>query len=175
MEFVVGGMAATSAGPSDKQPGQIQRFLDAGCKVAKKDGLKSLQKGLSPALGAHLMSYGTKLGSYQFGQNRGLTTDRNGNVVLLKSISTSGAGGMLGTILIQSLLFTKNTKRQLVPQVNGRVYESFLDCVKKTYKANGFKPFYRGMGPIYLKLGPHTILCLDTLGRIESVQHIRCG
>ncbi|KAJ8966955.1 hypothetical protein NQ314_003177 [Rhamnusium bicolor] len=24
----------------------------------------------------------------------------------------------------------------------------------------GLKPFYKGMGPLYVKLGPHTILCL---------------
>lgn len=78
MEFVIGGLAATSAGfftnPLEvikhymemnkksqfhKQPGG---FLTAGYQVAKKNGLNGLQKGLSPALGAHLVSYGMKLG-----------------------------------------------------------------------------------------------------------------
>ncbi|CAG9815635.1 unnamed protein product [Phaedon cochleariae] len=38
------------------------KFFHTGYTVAKADGLKSLQKGLSPALGAYLASYGMKLG-----------------------------------------------------------------------------------------------------------------
>lgn len=32
--------------------------------------------------------------------------------------------------------------------------------MRNIYRKNGLKPFYRGMGPLYLKLGPHTVLCL---------------
>lgn len=78
MEFLIGGLAATSAGfftnPLEvikhhmelskksnmgSKPGS---FLSAGYHVAKNNGFKSLQKGLSPAMGAHLVSYGMKLG-----------------------------------------------------------------------------------------------------------------
>lgn len=80
MEFIIGGMAAASAGfltnPLEviKHHMELSKkshfsssvkhtnFLNVGYKVAKQDGWKSLQKGLSPALGAHLVSYGMKLG-----------------------------------------------------------------------------------------------------------------
>lgn len=76
MEFVIGAAAATSAGiftnPLDvvkhhmelnkKTQYKYKNMLHAGFKVARRDGIKSLQKGLSPALGYHLVSYGMKLG-----------------------------------------------------------------------------------------------------------------
>lgn len=82
MEFIIGGMAAASAGfftnPLEviKHHMELSKksqfnnnlkkinFLNAGYHVAKQDGWKSLQKGLSPAIGAHLMSYGVKLGEF---------------------------------------------------------------------------------------------------------------
>lgn len=77
MEFVIGGIAATSAGlftnplevvkhhmelSQKSQMNKCRTFFHTGLQVAKHDGLKSLQKGLSPALGAYLVSYGMKLG-----------------------------------------------------------------------------------------------------------------
>lgn len=84
MEFIIGGMAAASAGfftnPLEVIKHHMEmskksqfstsmkktNFLNAGFQVAKQDGWRSLQKGLSPALGAHLVSYGVKLGRQIF-------------------------------------------------------------------------------------------------------------
>lgn len=35
-----------------------------------------------------------------------------------------------------------------------------MDCVRKTYHMEGLHAFYKGIGPLYLRLGPHTVLCL---------------
>lgn len=80
MEFFIGGMAAASAGfftnplevikhhmeltkktqfSMNRRP---ENFFNVGYEVVKENGLRSLQQGLSPALGAYLVSYGIKLG-----------------------------------------------------------------------------------------------------------------
>lgn len=46
------------------------------------------------------------------------------------------------------------------PKSTTQVYNGFLDCLKKTYSKEGLRPFYRGLGPLSMKLGPHTVLCL---------------
>lgn len=82
MEFIIGGLAATSAGfltnplevvkhnmeisKKSQFTNKYQTFFHTGFKVARNEGFKSLQKGLSPALGAHLISYGMKLGKKMF-------------------------------------------------------------------------------------------------------------
>lgn len=35
-----------------------------------------------------------------------------------------------------------------------------MDCVTKIYNAEGLSAFYKGIGPMYLRLGPHSVLCL---------------
>lgn len=42
----------------------------------------------------------------------------------------------------------------------GKLYSSYFDCVKKVYKTEGPLGFYKGLGPNYVRLGPHTMLCL---------------
>ncbi|KAJ8917717.1 hypothetical protein NQ315_005166 [Exocentrus adspersus] len=289
MEFVIGGLAATSAGlftnplevvkhhmelsKKSQMNNKYKAFFDTGLQVAKHDGLKSLQKGLSPALGAYLVSYGMKLGTYQLGHSQGLTTDANGRVVVLKSIMTSCSGGLLGQYLSNPFYLLKyqhemdvmqhnancnNDKKhvgyldtiQRIYRENGirgffrgataslprafigtsqltsfalakeilnsletfrnhplfttmvasvvagivlsmamtpfdvvltkmykqaiisksdKEYLGYLDCIKKIYKKNGLKPFYRGMGPLYLKMGPHTVLCLVFWEELKGV------
>nr|XP_023021255.1 solute carrier family 25 member 35-like [Leptinotarsa decemlineata] len=283
MEFLIGGLAATSAGfftnPLEvvKHHMEISKksqftkkytnFLHAGYHVARQDGLKSLQKGLSPALGAYLVSYGMKLGTYQFGQNRGFTTNEDGKVNVPKSILTSSVGGLLGQYLSNpfylvktkheidqaqsadnsnnnnekkssgymdtikriyrehgirgffrgataslprafigtsqltsfavakeslnkfetfqqhplfttvlagtaagvvlsmamtpfDMVLTNMYKQAIGAKPNGPMYRGYFDCMKGIYMKNGLRPFYKGMGPLYLKLGPHTMLCL---------------
>jgi solute carrier family 25 protein 34/35 len=42
----------------------------------------------------------------------------------------------------------------------GLLYSNYVDCVIKIFKTEGFSAFYKGVGPMYLRLGPHTVLCL---------------
>lgn len=42
----------------------------------------------------------------------------------------------------------------------GQLYSSYMDCVKKVYQIEGPLGFYKGLGPNYIRLGPHTMLCL---------------
>lgn len=42
----------------------------------------------------------------------------------------------------------------------GKHYNNYVDCVTKIYKTEGISAFYKGVGAIYFRLGPHTVLCL---------------
>lgn len=42
----------------------------------------------------------------------------------------------------------------------GLLYSGYIDCVFKIWKTEGFLGFYKGLGPSYFRLGPHTVLCL---------------
>lgn len=45
---------------------------------------------------------------------------------------------------------------------NGRglLYKSYFDCVEKILRSEGPLGFYKGLGPSYVRLGPHTVLSL---------------
>lgn len=42
----------------------------------------------------------------------------------------------------------------------GLLYNSYFDCVSKIFKSEGTLGFYKGLGPSYLRIGPHTVLSL---------------
>ncbi|XP_044755215.1 solute carrier family 25 member 35-like [Coccinella septempunctata] len=290
MEFVIGGLAAVSAGiltnplevmkhhmELDKKSPvnrKYRNFIHAGYLVTRSNGVKSLQNGLSPAILAHLTSYGMKLGTYQFSQRRGYTTNSSGEVNVPMSMASSTAGGLIGqymsspfylvkthmeldkqekksdknsysqiaariyrdqglrgffkgataslprafigtsqltsfaiarenfnkldtfkelpmltTLLASSIagivlslamtpfdaVLTKLYKQAINPKQNSQqVYDGFLDCLRKTYKKEGLRPFYRGLGPLSMKLGPHTVLCLVFWEQLKDFYDNNC-
>lgn len=42
----------------------------------------------------------------------------------------------------------------------GLFYNGFVDCFVKIFKREGVMGFYKGVGPHYFRIGPHTILSL---------------
>ncbi|KAJ8943469.1 hypothetical protein NQ318_006321 [Aromia moschata] len=165
MEFLIGGLAATSAGvltnplevvkhhmemtKKSQLNNKYGAFFHTGLQVAKQDGLKSLQKGLSPALGAYLVSYGMKLGTYQLGHSRGLTTNSEGNVVIPKSILTSCTGGLLGQYLSNPFYLLKYEHEKDTMQYNAqnltdRKSPGYMETISRIYRENGIRGFFRG-------------------------------
>ncbi|KAJ3642399.1 hypothetical protein Zmor_025191 [Zophobas morio] len=242
-----------------------RNVLHAGYVVAKNDGVLALQKGLVPALWVQLIMNGMRLGTFQFGENQGYITDKNGNLVFYKSVLVGGAGGVIGqyfaspfflvkthlqaqavqaiavgyqhnhvgtwsalkNIFVKSgikglfrgaggsvprafvgsvsqltsfkyskeflnqyeffsgkplltslcgsmvggvaisvmmtpfdLIMTRLYNQPVDANGKGILYGNYLDCVVKIFKSEGLSAFYKGVGPMYLRLGPHTVLCL---------------
>ena len=52
--------------------------------------------------------------------------------------------------------------------VKARLYSSPWDCVKKTVGAEGPFALYRGWWPAYLRLGPHSAMCLPLMEIIRT-------
>lgn len=42
----------------------------------------------------------------------------------------------------------------------GLLYNNIGDCFVKIWKTEGFFGFYKGIGPNYMRLAPHGVLCL---------------
>uniref|UniRef100_A0A665T5L9 Solute carrier family 25 member 34 n=2 Tax=Echeneis naucrates TaxID=173247 RepID=A0A665T5L9_ECHNA len=42
----------------------------------------------------------------------------------------------------------------------GRLYHGFADCMLKVCQAEGLFGLYKGMGPVFLRLAPHTVLSM---------------
>ncbi|CAH1378862.1 solute carrier family 25 member 35-like isoform X1 [Tenebrio molitor] len=242
-----------------------KNVVHAAYVVAKNDGALALQKGLVPALWVQLIMNGMRLGTFQFGENRGYVTDKSGNLVFYKSVLVGGTGGVIGQFFASPFflvkthlqaqaaqaiavgyqhnhegtwnafrkIFVKNGFKGLfrgagasVPRAfvgstsqltsfkyskeflnkyeyfqgrplltsfcgsmvggiaisvmmtpfdlimtrlynqpvdangKGLLYSNYVDCVIKIFKTEGFSAFYKGVGPMYLRLGPHTVLCL---------------
>lgn len=61
--------------------------------------------------------------------------------------------------------------RRVSPQ--GKLYRGFLDCFAQISSKEGLLGLYKGIGAVYLRLGPHTVLSLffwDELRRMVRLQ-----
>lgn len=99
---------------------------------------------------------------------------------LLKSFIGSMAGGVAISVMMSpfDLIMTRlyNQRRFMIrfqwrikycfvilatdEKGRGKMYAGYMDCVSKIYKTEGMAAFYKGIGPMYLRLGPHSVLCL---------------
>ncbi|XP_060528398.1 solute carrier family 25 member 35-like [Cylas formicarius] len=81
---------------------------------------------------------------------------------LLKSFLGSMVGGVSLTIAMTpfDLILTRLYNQPTDEKGKGLLYRNYGDCIVRIYKTEGILAFYKGIGPMYLRLGPHTVLCL---------------
>ncbi|XP_023019306.2 solute carrier family 25 member 35 isoform X1 [Leptinotarsa decemlineata] len=83
-----------------------------------------------------------------------------------KKLLTAFCGSMVGGVAISvamtpfDLIMTRLYNQPTDAKGKGKLYSSYMDCVLKIYRSEGSAAFYKGVGPMYLRLGPHTVLCL---------------
>lgn len=58
--------------------------------------------------------------------------------------------------VVSTRLYNQGTNAQ----GKGLLYSGFRDCVMKIFRQEGLLGFYKGFGPHYFRIGPHTILSL---------------
>ncbi|XP_044523718.1 solute carrier family 25 member 34 [Gracilinanus agilis] len=76
------------------------------------------------------------------------------------------AGGMISSVAVAivmtpfDVISTRLYNQPVDPTGRGQLYRGLLDCLVKISRAEGPLALYKGLGPAYLRLGPHTVLSL---------------
>lgn len=93
------------------------------------------------------------------------------------------AGGMVSSIAVVAVMTpfdvvsTRLYNQPVDGAGKGQLYGGLADCLLKTWRQEGPLALYKGLGPAYLRLGPHTILSMlfwDELRKVAlQVQHQR--
>ncbi|CAH0554847.1 unnamed protein product [Brassicogethes aeneus] len=127
MDFAIGGLAASGAAlfsnPFDVLKTRLQlqgelrarghhavfykNVFHAGYVVAKNEGIRGLQKGLSAALVMHGIRNSIRLGTYQWLNRNGYLTDSQGKTILYKSAVASAMAGAAGAFFGSPLFLIK--------------------------------------------------------------------
>ncbi|XP_065431378.1 solute carrier family 25 member 34 isoform X2 [Chrysemys picta bellii] len=73
-----------------------------------------------------------------------------------------GVNGAVPRVMVGSAvqLATFASAKEWVEKLKGKHYRGFLDCFVQISRKEGILALYKGIGPAYLRLGPHTILSL---------------
>ena len=51
----------------------------------------------------------------------------------------------------------------------GVLYDGVLDCIVKVFNKEGVWGFYKGWGPQFFRLGPHTVLSLTSWDTLKNM------
>ncbi|KAK4876383.1 hypothetical protein RN001_012805 [Aquatica leii] len=168
MDFVIGGLAAVGSGfftnPLElvKTRMQIQgelaargqysvqykNFFNAGLVIAKHDGILALQAGLVPAQWFQFILNGIRLGLFQKLTDRGFTKNKNGEIVLHKTILLGGVCGVLGAVVGSPLYLIKtHLQTQAAQKISfghQHNHDGTLSAFRKIYTEQGIKGLFRG-------------------------------
>ncbi|XP_040443970.1 solute carrier family 25 member 34 isoform X2 [Falco naumanni] len=94
------------------------------------------------------------------------------------SWATVLAGGMVSGVAVAvtmtpfDVISTRLYNQPVDADGTGKLYRGFLDCILKISSKEGLLGLYKGIGAVYLRLGPHTVLSLFFWDELRKmVQH----
>jgi solute carrier family 25 protein 34/35 len=130
--------------------------------VFKEQGVKGLFRGGSSAVPRAFVGSTSQLTSFAYCKEFMRKYDILTNSPLLMTFTASMVGGVAISLMMTPFdLVSTRLYNQGVDQFGkGLLYNGYTDCVLKIWKTEGFLGFYKGLGPSYFRLGPHTVLCL---------------
>ncbi|XP_014112709.1 PREDICTED: solute carrier family 25 member 34 isoform X3 [Pseudopodoces humilis] len=88
------------------------------------------------------------------------------------------AGGMVSGVAVAvtmtpfDVISTRLYNQPVDADGTGKLYRGFLDCILQISGKEGLLGLYKGIGAVYLRLGPHTVLSLFFWDKLRNmVQH----
>lgn len=139
-----------------------QGTWSAAKTIFKKNGVKGLFQGMTASMPRGFVGSTSQLIAFDYSKQYLLQY----NYFKDKKIWTAFLASMVGGVAISfamtpfDLIMTRLYNQPTDNQGKGVLYKNYMDCVTKIYKTEGLSAFYKGVGPMYLRLGPHTVLCL---------------
>jgi len=78
------------------------------------------------------------------------------------TFAASMVGGVAVTLFMTpfDVISTRLYNQPVLTEGQGAKYKGVMDCFLKILRSEGFWGFYKGWGPSYMRLGPHTTICL---------------
>ncbi len=123
--------------------------LNALARIVKEEGAMTLWKGTVPSVAKCMTLNFAMLTSYYEIKER-IRHTKSGYFI------SAAVAGLITSVVT---LPVDNVKVKL-QKMRGRQYEGVLDCVRKTYRNEGWRGFWAGLLPFYLFFAPYVMLTL---------------
>ncbi|WVO17315.1 hypothetical protein L204_105007 [Cryptococcus depauperatus] len=141
--------------------------FDALKIILKSDGILGLWRGVNAALLRNVMGSSVQLPSYNLGKHYLVSSLGMGAESFWTFLAASSVSGVCVCIAMQpadtalTRMYNQNTvKDPITGKVRGALYTNPIDCLWKTFKAEGIPGWYKGTTAHFLRIVPHTIFTL---------------
>jgi len=134
--------------------------------VAQDEGLLGFWKGVrinmlrSVAFSSTLMTANSRV--------KGFLKNKLGTVGLPADVISSLCGSMIGIIFLNPIDIVR-TRIFNQPAGAARLYKNGFDAAFKILKHEGAGAFFKGIGPNFLRIGPHTVLTFVFIGQYRKL------
>ncbi|KAM6927220.1 solute carrier family 25 member 34 [Xenentodon cancila] len=130
--------------------------------IYRREGLTGLWRGVNGAVPRVMVGSATQLATFTsakewvshfqwFNSNKWLTA--------LTAATVSGVAVAI-TMTPFDVISTRLYNQPVDELRRGRLYHGFSDCILKVCQAEGLRGLYKGMGPVFVRLAPHTVLSM---------------
>lgn len=140
--------------------------FDALRTIVKTDGVRGLWRGVNAAFLRTAMGSSVQLPSYNLGKSYLTSWGWKDNSFATYFVA-SGISGLCVCAAMQpadtvlTRMYNQNTvKDPITGRVKGALYTNPIDCLWKTFKAEGIAGWYKGTTAHLLRIWPHTVITL---------------
>lgn len=173
--ITTGGLAVACAQPTDVVKVRMQAQSGAGPKkyssclgafrtIAKEEGVRGLWKGVSPNIARNAIVNASELVSYDLIKEFILRRNILQDSMPCHFLSAFGAG--FCTTVIASPVDVVKTRFMIA---GSSTYSGVVDCAVKMYKQEGFKAFYKGFFPSFMRIGSWNVLMFVTFEQLKKM------
>lgn len=141
-------------------------------QIYSKNGIRGLWRGVNGTMLRAVAGSSAQLTSFAMSKDYLKQYSLFESSPLLTSLTASIIGGFFQTIMITpfDLVSTRIYNQGLDANGKGLLYKGISDCFLKTWSAEGFFGFYKGVTANYMRLAPHGALCLVFWDLLKGVQ-----
>ena len=176
--IIAGGVGSAIGNPTDvvlvrmqadqRRPPELRRnyrnIVDGLSRMVREEGPMSLTKGIGPTVARGVMTTIGQLAVYNVVKDSieeaGLLSDG----IILHFCSSVIAG--LAACVLNNPVDVVKTR---IMNADAGKYTGIVDCVVKTFKAEGPLGFYKGFLPNWARLGPQTVITMMVLEQVTQL------
>ncbi|XP_040058924.1 solute carrier family 25 member 34 [Gasterosteus aculeatus] len=136
--------------------------FDAFVTIYRRDGVIGLWRGVNGAVPRVMVGSAAQLATFTSAKEWVSHTQWfSPNSWLIALIAATISGVAVAISMTPFDVISTRLYNQPVDEFRrGRLYQGFSDCMLKVCQSEGVLGFYKGMGPVFLRLAPHTMLSM---------------
>ncbi|XP_062842562.1 solute carrier family 25 member 34 [Trichomycterus rosablanca] len=139
-----------------------QGISSAFATIYRREGVVGLWRGVNGAVPRVMVGSAAQLATFSSAK-KWLTHTQwfspDSWLVALMAAMVSGVAVAI-TMTPFDVISTRLYNQPVDELKKGRFYTGFLDCLVKVSRAEGVLGLYKGMGPVFMRLAPHTVLSM---------------
>ncbi|KAK1800068.1 hypothetical protein P4O66_006566 [Electrophorus voltai] len=164
-------VAAIAVGHQHNHQGVSSAFV----AIYRREGVIGLWRGVNGAVPRVMVGSGAQLATFSSAKEwvaGGQWFSPNSWMIALTAAIISGVAVAI-TMTPFDVISTRLYNQPVDKLKRGHFYTGFLDCLLKVWRVEGVLGLYKGMGPVFIRLAPHTVLSmfLWDIMRQKALQH----